>query len=624
MRILRLSAMSLGAALLALLWVELGLRGAALAWRLACRAASRPGSFAVYVLGESTAYGEPFAPRISFPRILELMFRERLRGRRLEVVTLARPGSDTEAQYWLLLRELALRPRRDGVILVYAGINESYPEEPPSRADRLADRSLLLSRLLALRRGRGGPGLGLDYEHRLARVLRLARGCGVPVVLSTLAGNLRDFQPDVSRGLLGDPARAARFERALRCEARGLWRQAAALYEGLDLDVGRDPGLMHRRARCLLELGQVEPARELFQRAADEGGTKRPTTCQDQAIRRLAARFGTGLADTRAAFAAAAPQGLPGYDLFFDAHHPNLRGYLVLAESFARELGRVLGEPVARPDLSEAEVRTETGFSGRELGGIYGSRFLWFCGEAYHRVDPRHPLRMARRYLELAEKEGGRPLPAYRFLLALVARDRPALERALAGRDALRRDRGSLGSIGCNREWTSQLVREAGLPETLRAEAQRVMDLAASLSSCGRDGQEPRGRGSSRRPLLAGRGPEGQPPSPQRRRFLESKTKADRGISLVLSGRAEEGRRELEAALRLSPENAEAALSLCAWHTQRQDWTAALTYCDQAWRAASAEESAYPPAFVDQCRDAREKAQARLRTRNPPFGGSGS
>lgn len=609
MKILRAASYLLAAVLLAFLWVELGLRGAALAWRLARDAGSRADSFPVYVLGESTAYGEPFAPRIGFPRILALMFRERLGGRPTEVVNLARSGSDTEAQYWLLLRELTLRPRRGGVVLVYAGINESYREPPPSRAALLADRSLLLSRLLALRRGRGGPRLSLDYEHRLARILRLARACNVPVVLSTLAGNLRDFQPDVARALRDDPRRAALFARALRQEELGRWRDAAALYDRLASELGDDPGLLHRRARCLLELGQAGAARELFQRAADSGGTKRPTTLQDQAIRRLAARFGAGLADARADFAAAAPQGIPGYDLFFDAHHPNLRGYLVLAGSFARELSRLLGEPVPRPVLTETEVMAETGFSAREMGGVYASRFLWFCGEAYHRVDPREPLRMARRYLDMAEKSGGRPLPAYRFLLALVSRDRQALERALAGREDLRRDRASLGSIGCNREWTRQLVQEAGLPEALRAEAQKVMDLAASLSVCGQDG----------------RGPAGPPrPSPQRRRFLQSKDRADQGISLILSGRAEEGRRELEAALRLSPENAEAALSLCTWHTQRQEWAAAWTYCDQAWRAAGAEGSLYPPAFVEQCRGARERAKARLKTQNPPFGGSGS
>jgi tetratricopeptide (TPR) repeat protein len=605
MKLLRLAVWSLFAAVLALFWVELGLRGAALAWKLAYRACSRPGPFPVYVVGESTAYGEPYAPAISFPRILSMMFGGRLRGRPLDLVILAEPGSGTEVQYWRLLRELALRPRRGGVVLVYAGINECSPEPPPGFPALLADRSLVLSRLAVLRRTRAGRrGWELDFEHRLAKILRLADAYGYPVVLSTLSGNLREFQPDVSRGVRDDPERAALFEKALREEAGGRWRSAAAGYEELARGGQGDPGLEHRRARCLLELGRADEARELFQKAADRGGTKRPTTSQNEAIRRLAARFKTGLADPRTDFARAAPDGLPGYDLFLDAHHPNLRGYLVLASSFAREISRMLGEPVARPVLTEAEVRQEAGFTESGELGVYSSRFLWFCGEAWQRVDPREPLRMARRYMNAAERVRGRPSPAYRFLLSLVGRDRPGLERALRDREALRRDREALGAIGCNPEWTRELVLGADLPEPLRKEAQSVMDLAARVSVRGRGGGPDRPRA----------------PSPQRLKYLESKKRADRGVALVLSGRGEAGRKELEAALRIYPENAEAAASLCTWHSRQEAWDAAWPYCDLAWRSTQEGEGSHPDAFVEQCRVARKKVKARLKTRNPLSG----
>jgi tetratricopeptide (TPR) repeat protein len=607
MKTLRTATLILAGALLAFLWVELGLRGAALAWRLCYRSCSRPAAFPVYVVGESTAYGEPFAPKISFPSIVSLMFGGRLRGKPLEIVNLARPGSNTEAQYWQLLRELALRPRPEGIVLIYVGINETLSERPPSRGALLADRSLLWSRLSGMLRSHG---LGLDYEHRLAKLLALARGCGYPVVVSTLVGNVRDFQPGFSRELRQDPIRSAAYERARREEALGRWRAAAQIYADLAAGGGPNPGIIHREARCRLELGQYAQARELFQRAADQGSTKRPTTAQDQAIRRLAARCGAALADSRAVFAAAAPQGLPGYDLFMDAHHPNLRGYLLLARAFAREISRLLDAPVVRGGLSEAEVRSESGFSARDESGVAATRFLWFCGEAFHRGDPEEPLRMARRYLGQAERGTGRRLPAYRFLLALLARDRAGVARSLVDQDAIRRDRENLGSIGCNQEWTAQLVKDSGLPEALASEAQKIMTFAGGLSDCGRDGA---GRGGVSRA------------SPQRRRYRESKTHADQGVSLILSGRGEEGRQELERALRIYPENVEAALSLCTWHSQQEHWDAAWPYCDLAWRAGNSGVGAYSADFLEQCRSAREKARARLhKTQNPPLGGSRS
>ena len=217
---------------------------------------------------------------------------------------------------------------------------------------------------------------------------------------------------------------------------------------------------------------------------------------------------------------------------------------------------------------------------------------------------------MARRYLELAERGNGRRLPAYRFLLALLARDQAGVARCLADQDAIRRDRERLGSIGCNQEWTAQLVRDSGLPKALASEAQKIMTFAGGLSDCGHDGS---GWGSGARAR------------PERRRYRESKTHADRGVALIMSGRGDAGRQELERALQIYPENAEAALSLCTWHSQQEHWDAAWPYCDLAWRAASRGAGPYSEGFRERCRSALEKARARLhKTQNPPLGGSRS
>ena len=96
----------------ALLGVELGLRAAGLAWAVLYPILSRSETFPVYVVGESTAFGMPFAPKISFPKIVSLMLGGRIRGKPLEIVSLAKIGSQTEEQYWRLFRELSLRPRR--------------------------------------------------------------------------------------------------------------------------------------------------------------------------------------------------------------------------------------------------------------------------------------------------------------------------------------------------------------------------------------------------------------------------------------------------------------------------------------------------------------------------------
>ncbi len=41
--------------------------------------------FYIYVVGESTSYGEPFDPKISFPKIISYMFDGKIKNRKIEI-----------------------------------------------------------------------------------------------------------------------------------------------------------------------------------------------------------------------------------------------------------------------------------------------------------------------------------------------------------------------------------------------------------------------------------------------------------------------------------------------------------------------------------------------------------
>lgn len=464
----------------ALLTVELGLRAATAAWAAATPLCSRPKTFPLYAVGESTAFGLPFGPKISFPKIVSRMLGGQVRGRPLEIVSLARPGSQTEEQYWRLLRELSLRPRQDGLVLIYVGVNETL-RETPSRLELALDRSLILSRISYLVRSPRGERRALDYERRLAKIVALARARGLPVVVSTLVGNVRDFAPPLPASLRGDPA----LERARRSETLGRWREAARVYEELLRRDGPHPGLLHRLGVCALRSGRPDEAGSLFQGGIDLGGAKRPTTEQELAVRRAARRHGAALTDSRALFAAASPQGLPGYELFLDAHHPNLRGQLIIARGFARQASRLLNTPLVRPQVSEAELKSEAGFSPEDERGVCTSLFMWFCGEAGHGCDKDDALDRAGHYLGLAERMSGRQEPVYRLLLALLRRDRAEAQRWLAQEERLSREEAALASIVCNPAWIWEVVTEAGLSDASREAAERLVAGAISRSRCG-------------------------------------------------------------------------------------------------------------------------------------------
>ena len=350
--------------------------------------------FVLYVIGGSTSVGEPFSPKISFPLLVSAMFNHRIAGRPVEICNLARSGRDLEYGYWKLEEELATRPR-SGALLLYSGINDTVTqgEDPElerwsslqpfvvlSRLQYLAEDARTLPRLQSL--------LGVShnslpkYALRLAKVEALARRYDLPVVVSTLVGNLKEFGPtdlgEVTAVLSTPQQQAAR--QAMQWEAQGRLQEALSAYGALEQSAPQavQARACYRIAWCLDRLDRHQDAREYYWKAADADGLPIPNLWRNQAIRDMAARTGATLVDSAQAFEAVSPHHVMGYDLILDAHHPTLEGYVLLAEQFAGGLATATGTPVATPHLSIAETERQFAFSRQDWAKVYFTRSAWF------------------------------------------------------------------------------------------------------------------------------------------------------------------------------------------------------------------------------------------------------
>lgn len=186
------------------------------------------GVFRVVVLGESAALGDP-QPEIGLPRFLELQLAARLPGRRVEVINAAMTAINSH-----VIVEIAdeLSRFQPDAFVVYMGNNEVVGPYGPGTVFAASARwtrlRVVLSRLRlagVLRRPAEGAGwTGMDmfagrevgaedarlrevyahYRANVQRVLDLAAGRAIPVVLSTVVVNLRDCAP-----FAGEAARAA-------------------------------------------------------------------------------------------------------------------------------------------------------------------------------------------------------------------------------------------------------------------------------------------------------------------------------------------------------------------------------------------------------------------------------
>jgi tetratricopeptide (TPR) repeat protein len=161
-----------------------------------------------------------------------------------------------------------------------------------------------------------------QFRANLGALLARYAARGVPVFIGTLVSNERDQRPFVSAP--GPQGAAAAWDRARALEAGGDTAGARAAY------------------------------REAKER--DELRFRAPEAI-NVIIREEAARHGATVVESQQAVAAASLGGVPGASLLLEHLHPNLEGYLLIAEAFAGALRRRAIPAAWPPSPSAAEAR---------------------------------------------------------------------------------------------------------------------------------------------------------------------------------------------------------------------------------------------------------------------------
>jgi lysophospholipase L1-like esterase len=300
-------------------------------------AAEKPDNgFRAFVLGESTTAGFPYPHNGTFSRALQDALRDALPDDSVEVINLgiAATTSWTVAD---LAREIVAQD--PDVVLIYAGHNEYYgvlgaASTQGAATPALIRLSLWLQRsrtylamrnLLTARRAAAAAdsapsfmevlardqyvALGDDRFRRgvrtfgdnLIRAIGVFRARGIPVLVGSLASNLRDQPPFAA------PPNDA-------------------------VDGARQ---IYTAARAALSAGDTAGARTLFVAARDADVVRfRAPTVFDSVVRAAAAASGATYVPVREKFDDVAQAGIPGSELFLEHVHPNRRGTVVIASTF--------------------------------------------------------------------------------------------------------------------------------------------------------------------------------------------------------------------------------------------------------------------------------------------------
>ena len=336
-----------------------------------------PGELRVFVLGESAALGDP-EPKFGLPRMLEILLQERYPDRRVQVLNAAMVAISSHAIV-PIARDCA--KRESDLWVLYLGNNEAIgpfgalspfgaqvPPRPLIRAS-LALKETRIGQLLdrALRFvpiGPRGPstweGMTMwgdqqvrhtdpriarvrdNFRRNLEEIVQIGRAAGVPIVLCTVATNLKDCAPF---GSLHSPALAANqmaewnaaAQAGAAAESRGDFAEARRSYrQALALD-DAFAETWYRAARCASQLGEAKTAAQWFREARDRDTLQfRADGAINRIIRDCAAssKSGVVLLDAEELFASKSG-GVPGLESFYEHVHFTPAGNYLLSRAVA-------------------------------------------------------------------------------------------------------------------------------------------------------------------------------------------------------------------------------------------------------------------------------------------------
>lgn len=364
-----------------------------------------PGTFRIFILGESAAMGDPaesFAP----DRYLEMLLREKYPGKKFEVINTAVTAINS---YVILPIAHECAEHEGDLWIIYMGNNEMVgpfgaatvfgrqaPALPYARLATAAQRLRLGQWFTSLgRKFAGGsreeaawggmemflnnqipldaPARATVYRNlqsNLDDIVRAGIHSGATVLLNTVGVNLRDCPPFASlpgRALAADERVkfSELYSNCLQELTQHQWASADKHFkEAARLDE-RHAGLQYGWAECLSAQTNAE-AREHFQLACDFDALPfRADSRINAAIRAEPQRIASDhliICDAAKVLANGNPNGICGDETFFEHVHFDFDARYQLARAWAEQIEKLLPQTTNRW-ISQAECEQQVGIS---------------------------------------------------------------------------------------------------------------------------------------------------------------------------------------------------------------------------------------------------------------------
>ncbi len=326
-----------------------------------------PGTFRVFVQGESSAAGFPYGLGASLAGILDQRLERAFPSREIEVISTAMAAVNS---YTLLDFADEIIEQQPDAVVIYVGHNEylgilgvgstlRISSTPWLTRAFLRARELRLFQLMNRVVGGFGPA-GLSATGSEAGLMAGVAGERSITLKSDLfERGIEQFQANLD-DLLGTYARAGIpvFIGTLASNERD--QMPLAILAGADVEAASSAKTAYLAAHDAEAAGDFAGARKGYAWARDLDPLRfRAPSVFNETVKRISKRHGAGFVDVHEAFVRASPNGLVGASLMLEHVHPNLDGYFLLGDCFFDAMiGKGLpGKPEV--EIPDAQARNE-------------------------------------------------------------------------------------------------------------------------------------------------------------------------------------------------------------------------------------------------------------------------
>lgn len=387
-------------------------------------------TFNIYYFGESTMEGAPFKNII--PQLIEGMLSAHVDGKELRWINMAQSGmdfEDTEKKIYLILQHKDIF--HPSLIVIYSGHNEflkyhdgwgfTFSKTYPSYINMLVSKSNVVRAIAEIfkiykleiddRAFFDTPLFPLEeydgvihtYTQKMSNTLALLKESNIPVIISTQVANYADWEPNRSVFCKNESDRSEfqnHMQEGLESEQGNDINNALVAYKNALLLCNTFAETYFRLGKIYQHLGFVDDAWTSYRNAVDlDRMPMRALSSQNNFIRSLSREKIVYVVDAEEYLRKNAEDGLIGYNLMIDGHHPNLKGYLLLAELFTSAIQKIY--PSARFEtFSEPETKKLITPTTNDYDSALLDRAEWLIRLSTWTYNPDRRLNKAEEYID--------------------------------------------------------------------------------------------------------------------------------------------------------------------------------------------------------------------------------